>query len=308
MKLTSIDQKSEEKKIAKFIGDTFNNASKNNAMVAVSGGVDSATTLLLTVKALGAKNVLALHLPSKTSDPVHTKDVIDLLTVAKIPEENRLTINIGSIVQKTWRIIKHYVQKQESGSMNHKEVRHLSRGDSDDEVGPLKSVDKGIPDRKKINGEIAKLNKLRLANISARVRMMVLYDQAKLEDALVVGTENYSEHLLGYYTRFGDEASDLEPIKQLYKTQVFELAEHLGVPKDIISKEPSADLWSGQTDEGELGFGYADADPILFMIDQGKSLAEIIKSGFEKKLVENVMRQVKANDFKHQVPYSILKQ
>jgi len=141
--------------------------------------------------------------------------------------------------------------------------------------------------------------------MAARVRMVVLYDQAKLENALVVGTENYSEQMLGYFTRFGDEASDIEPIRHLYKTQVYELAKHLGVPQEIVVKEPSADLWRGQTDEGELGFSYAQADPILAMFAQGKSSEDMIKAGCDKKLVEAVLNQVRANNFKHKVPHKV---
>ena len=290
MHLPKINLKAEEKKIVSFIADTFKKANKHSAIVAVSGGVDSATSLLLAVKALGPENVLALHMPSKSSDPKHARDIKSLLGAVKLPVENFITINIGSIIQKTWKIIKHYAGK---------EVRPLS------EVGPLKTANKGTPDRTKINAEIARLNKLRLANMAARVRMVVLYDQAKLENALVVGTENYSEQMLGYFTRFGDEASDIEPIRHLYKTQVYELAKHLGVPKEIVVKEPSADLWRGQTDEGELGFSYAQADPILAMFAQGKSSEDMIKAGCDKKLVEAVLNQVRANNFKHKVPHKV---
>jgi NAD+ synthase len=145
---------------------------------------------------------------------------------------------------------------------------------------------------------------VRRGNIMARMRMIALYDQAKKRSALVVGTENKSEHLLGYFTRFGDEASDVEPIRMLYKTQVYELAKYLEIPEVIITKAPTADLWMGQTDEKEFGFTYKEADEILSLaIDQKKSIDEIVKAGFSLEIIQRVLNRVKANEFKHILPY-----
>jgi NAD+ synthase len=145
---------------------------------------------------------------------------------------------------------------------------------------------------------------LRRGNIMARMRMVALFDQAKKRTALVVGTENKSEHLLGYYTRFGDEASDVEPIINLYKTQVYEMAKYLRIPEGIINKAPTADLWMGQTDEGEFGFTYKEADEILSLyIDQKKTVPEIIKSGFSEALIGQVIARVNRNSFKNDLPY-----
>lgn len=146
----------------------------------------------------------------------------------------------------------------------------------------------------------AKKDKLRFGNILARSRMICLFDQAKTKKALVIGTENKSENLLGYYTRFGDQASDLEPISHLYKTQVIELAKHLNLPKVIIDQTPSAGLWLGQTDEQELGFSYLQADPILEAITKKKST-----DNFDKSLVAKVKKHLKAVDFKSKVPYHL---
>lgn len=144
---------------------------------------------------------------------------------------------------------------------------------------------------------------IRLGNLMARVRMIVLYDLAKKHQALVCGTENKSEYLLGYFTRFGDEASDLEPIINLYKTQVIRLAKYLKVPEKIIQKRPSAGLWKGQTDEKELGFSYQEADQILFYhFDKKNSWENIVSFGFKKELVEKIKAQVEKNQFKHEVP------
>lgn len=152
-------------------------------------------------------------------------------------------------------------------------------------------------------GQLGKLGQLRPGNLMARVRMIILYDLAKKHNALVCGTENKSEYLLGYFTRFGDEASDLEPIRNLYKTQVIKLAKYLGVPEKIIGKRPSAGLWKGQTDEEELGFSYKDADPILYLhFEKNYSWEKIKKMGFEKRVVEKVRKRVETNAFKHTVP------
>ncbi len=147
-------------------------------------------------------------------------------------------------------------------------------------------------------------DKVRLGNIAARVRMIFLFDLARKTDSLVCGTENKSENLLGYFTRFGDQASDIEPISHLYKTEVYKLAEHLGVPKEIIRQKPTAGLWEGQTDEGEFGFTYAEADQVLHLyFDKHLEVDEIERSGLSnaRKIVELCNK----NEFKHKVPYHL---
>lgn len=161
-----------------------------------------------------------------------------------------------------------------------------------------------IVDSFKKTVQVYKSEKVRLGNIMARVRMIILYDLAKKNNALVCGTENKTEHLLGYYTRFGDEASDIEPIKHLFKTQVYELASYLGVPKAILEKAPAAELWTGQTDEGEFGFTYKEADEVLSLyFDKKKSLSKIAKLGF--KNAKKIVDKAKSSSFKHAVPYAL---
>ncbi len=144
---------------------------------------------------------------------------------------------------------------------------------------------------------------LRRGNIMARMRMILLYDLSKKHQALVLGTENKTEHLLGYFTRFGDEASDMEPIINLYKTQVKQLASFFKVPEKIIKKAPSAGMWIGQTDEGEFGFSYEEADQILYLMYDKKYTKEaIIHAGFSQDLVERVIKKVTDNSFKHNLP------
>lgn len=150
------------------------------------------------------------------------------------------------------------------------------------------------------------MDKLRLGNIAVRLRMILLYDLAKKLDTLVIGTENKTEYLLGYFTRFGDEASDIEPIRGLYKTQVKQLAKYLAVPDKIIKKDPSAGMWLGQTDEGEFGFSYEQADQILFLFHDKKcSFSQIVKQGLDKEVVKKVLRRAKDNEFKHKLPYCL---
>lgn len=146
----------------------------------------------------------------------------------------------------------------------------------------------------------------RKGNIMARARMIVVFDFAKKLDALVCGTENKSEKYLAYFTRFGDEASDIEPIQHLYKTQIRQLAEHFKLPESILTKAPSAGLWQGQTDEQELGFSYEQADQVLVeYIDHGKKIDAIEISDIKKDIVQKVINRVESQHFKHIVPYHL---
>ena len=131
----------------------------------------------------------------------------------------------------------------------------------------------------------------RRGNKMARERMTILYDHSARWDALVAGTSNKTELLLGYGTLHGDMASALNPLGDLYKTQVWALSEAVGVPDVIVNKKPSADLWAGQTDEAELGFSYSAVDELLYlMVDQRYARAELIKAGFEPDFVDDVSR------------------
>jgi NAD+ synthase len=130
----------------------------------------------------------------------------------------------------------------------------------------------------------------RRGNKMARERMTILFDQAKKLDALVLGTSNKTEILLGYSTVFGDNASSLNPLGDLYKCQVWQLSRHLGLPSEVIDKAPSADLWPGQTDEGELGFSYETADEVLYLLfDLGLRPEEIAARGYEERVVRRIV-------------------
>lgn len=131
------------------------------------------------------------------------------------------------------------------------------------------------------------MSSLRKGNKMARERMSILFDHSAAENALVLGTSNKTELLLGYGTQFGDSASAINAIGDLYKTHVWELSKHMGVPIELIEKKPSADLWEGQTDEQELGYSYKLADEILFRyVDERKRVEEIVKEGYSLEVVE----------------------
>lgn len=147
------------------------------------------------------------------------------------------------------------------------------------------------------------MNSMRRGNIMARQRMIVLYDQSAAFNGLVVGTGNKTEILLGYTTLFGDSACALNPLGDLYKTQVRQLSAAVGVPESIITKPPSADLWSGQTDEGELGFTYAEVDQLLYLlVDQRYTPAECVDAGFSEAFVKAVVLRIRRNQFKRTPP------
>ena len=144
---------------------------------------------------------------------------------------------------------------------------------------------------------------LRRGNVLARLRMIVLYDRSAAVKGLVVGTSNKTELLLGYGTLHGDMASALNPLGDLYKCQVRALARHVGVPAQVIEKPPSADLWAGQTDEGEMGLTYDEADAILFrLVDQRRGPADVVADGFAEATVRRVESMIVRSQFKRRMP------
>lgn len=240
--------------IVKFLQQTFREQNKTCAVIAVSGGIDSALSLALLAQALPANQITTLFLPYGDQS---TDDAEQMAEFLNIPKENRRKLNIQPIVDA--------VETQ------------LILGDQDHH---------------------------RKGNIMARARMILIYDTAKELDALVCGTENKSEHFLGYYTRFGDAASDIEPIAHLYKTNVRQMAEYLAFPPQFLAKAPSAGLWHDQTDESEMGFSYEVADQVLYqLVDEHKDPEQITVPGVTTDTVKAVIQQVKNNRFKFHVPY-----
>jgi len=147
------------------------------------------------------------------------------------------------------------------------------------------------------------MDRIRAGNIMARQRMIVLYDISARDRSLVIGTSNKTELLLGYGTLFGDMVCAINPLGDLYKSQVWQLAETLGIPASIIRKKPSADLWEGQTDEGEFGFTYASVDYLLYlMIDERRTDVELRAAGFEDTFIAKVRSMVMNSQFKRRPP------
>lgn len=144
---------------------------------------------------------------------------------------------------------------------------------------------------------------LRMGNKMARERMSILFDYSSKENALVVGTSNKTEIYLGYSTQFGDAACALNPIGDLYKTNIWDLSRYLKIPNELIEKKPSADLWEGQTDEQEMGLTYKEADQVLYrMLEENKTVEEVLAEGFNKDLVDNIVRRMNRSEYKRRMP------
>ena len=256
-------------RITAFLKRTVTEAGFSRVVVAVSGGVDSAASVALATRALGPEAVLALFLPYQDWHVEAEKRAGHLLHQLKIPAWHVREIDIAPMV-------KAFVQ----------------------------SVDLHPRDQEENRPANEDLDKVRLGNIMARVRMITLFDYAKQQSALVLGTENKSEHYLGYYTRFGDEASDIEPLRNLYKTEVYQLAEHLGIPKEIRDAAPTAGLWPEQTDEEQFGFSYTTADEILYSLYEAeRSSQELVERGLDKTAIDLVQAWVAQMAFKHDLPF-----
>jgi len=163
----------------------------------------------------------------------------------------------------------------------------------------LATVDLGAPARELAAVLAADGDRVRFGNLLARLRMIALFDRARQLPALVLGTSNKSEILLGYSTLFGDSACSVNPLGDVWKTHVFRLAEQLGLPAFLLDKPPSADLWAGQTDAGELGFDYAEADPVLYWHhEQGLDREALVAAGFAPPLVDRVLLAYRRSRFK----------
>ncbi len=222
-------------------------------VLGISGGVDSALVVYLSVKAIGADNVVGVIMPYKSSNPENEKDAEELIIKLGL---KKYKVNI------TPQIDQYYNQ---------------------------------FPDA----------DQIRKGNKMARERMSVLYDISALEKAVVVGTSNKSEIFLGYGTLFGDLACAFNPLNDLYKTQVWDLAKYLAIPQKIIDKTPSADLFTGQTDESDFGFSYKELDMLLYLIvDNGFSPAQCEDKGFDPAIIHKVVELMRANEFKRS-PLSI---
>jgi len=250
-----------------FIKTSVSNAGFSRLVVAVSGGIDSATAAALAAAALGPESIYALLLPYKDWHAEAGGRSRQLLRQLQIPPAHIIELDIAPMVEAFLR----------SGNLGRYPAEEGKAGGD--------------------------LERVRLGNIMARVRMIVLFDHSRKLTALVLGTENKTEHYLGYYTRFGDEASDIEPLRKLYKTEVYQLAEQLGLPKGILDAVPTAGLWPGQTDEGQFGFSYKAADEILYgLYEAGLSPQELVERGLDRQAIESVQGWMGQMAFKHHLP------
>jgi NAD+ synthase len=146
-------------------------------------------------------------------------------------------------------------------------------------------------------------DRVRRGNKMARERMSILYDVSARDHSLILGTSNKTELLIGYGTIHGDMACAINPMGDLYKTQVRQLAAHLDLPERIRAKKPTAGLWAGQTDEAELGLTYAEIDEILFkLVDERERREALLAAGAEAKKVDRVLALIKGSEFKRQLP------
>lgn len=234
-----------------FIRNELVKVGFRRAVVALSGGIDSALVCALASKALGPDNVLALMMPYQTSHPSSRADAEELIS----------QLGVDSRLLEITDMAKPYFDAQ-SDISNH-----------------------------------------RRGNVMARMRMIVVYDHSEEFGGLVVGTSNKTEILLGYGTLFGDMASAINPIGDLFKTQVRRLAAAMDLPSSIIEKPPSADLWEGQSDEEDLGISYDDVDRILYLLfDERFRRAELTDAGFPEEQVAKVSTMVQRNQFKRRPP------
>lgn len=284
----SINPQKTVEDITSFIKQTVKKAGFSRVVIGLSGGIDSSVSLSLAVRALGISNIYIGLFPYGDLDKEGMEDAKLMIKKLNIPESNIYLIDIKEMADSIVNGLKTPARCCEAPP----------------KVGRRRLLGSGGVSK------APNITLLRKGNIIVRLRMILLYDLAKKHHVLVLGTENKTEYLLGYFTRFGDEASDIEPIRGLYKTQVRELAKYLEIPEKIIKKSPSAGMWKGQTDEDELGFTYEKADQILHLfIDLKKSREEVVKFGFKKEVidvvdvVDKVIKRLKDNQFKHKVPY-----
>jgi NAD+ synthetase len=246
----AIDAALVERWLIRFLRDEMARRGMTQAVVGLSGGVDSAVTTFLAAQALGPSNVLAVRLPHRTSSSeslAHAQLVIDALGVPA------RTIDISAAVDG-----------------------YLS---AEPDAGPG-----------------------RRGNVMARLRMIALFDQSARVGGVPLGTGNKSERLLGYFTWHADDSPPINPVGDLFKTQVWALARHLGVPEVIVEKPATADLVTGQTDEGDFGISYAKADVILNWLVAGYTAGDLVARGFDARDIELVRDRLERTHWKRRLP------
>ena len=266
-----IDAEKVAARIISFISQEVEQFQRDGAILGMSGGIDSTLVATLAVQALGAKNILALLLPERDSDSQSSTDALKVIRrlgmpYREVPMTGALSeIGIYKLIPLQVLGIRH-VKEAMVKKYHRRQVEAL--GEMPFRAGLLGTKYVG-DQRDTLNAGNA------YARIKHRMRMVYLYYYADLENRLVLGTTNRSEAMTGFTVKWGDNVADIEPILQLYKTQVRQLAAYLGVPQEIIDKAPSPDLIPGIVDEIALGIDYATLDRILVGIEQGWEIDRI---------------------------------
>ncbi len=267
----AIDTDVARRVIAEFIRGQLRQAGFERVLVGLSGGIDSALVATLVAEAIGSDRLLCLMLPYRTSSPSSQIDA--QAVVGKLGCRAEL-VEISPMVDA------YFGRSEVPGSEPSEMAEPGAAGPEGLEASPV-----------------------RRGNFMARMRMTVLYDRSVTWAGLVVGTGNKTESLIGYSTIFGDSASAFNPIGDLYKSQVRQLAVAVGVPESIVRKAPSADLWPGQTDEAEAGFSYPELDRLLFwLVDRRRSPNDLEAMGFDRDRVAWAIRAIAGSEYKRQVP------
>ena len=232
----------------RFIRARVEEAGAGGVAFGLSGGIDSSVVAHLCERALGAGRCLALIMPNESFTPASETD--DGLLVASRLGLRRKVVPIGAAAGAAAGAAGAAAEEGGQGPGADRRLRLLGRNTAAEEGGQGP-------------GGGADMRRLAAGNLNARLRAALLYYEAQLRGYLVAGTDDRSEYLIGYFTKYGDGASDLLPIADLYKTQVQRLGAHLGVPRHIVEKAPGPHLWKGHDAAGELGMGYDAVDAIL---------------------------------------------
>jgi len=237
--------------LVEVIREELHRAGFRKAVLGLSGGIDSAVSAALACRALGAKRVLTLLLPYRSSHPQSAADARVVARRLGTPAE---VVPITPMIDAYFR-------------------------------------------------RVSRASRLRRGNKMARERMAILYDVSQRDRRLVIGTSNKTEILVGYGTLFGDLASGVNPLGDLYKTQVRQVALALGLPAEIVWKTASADLWAGQSDEAEIGYRYRDIDRVLWrLVERRDRPEEVVAEGFPKRMVLDLHRRMTRSQFKRRPP------
>ena len=284
----NIDTEASKKIIIEFIRNYKIEHRRSGAVVGFSGGIDSALVLKFCVEALGNKNVLAVMLPERDSSPVNIKDAIrfaKVLGVKYIVKKLTPILSLAGIYRLyppsfifSRRFIERYILKKRE-SLSKKTGKDLFIANM--EGGEDKELCKGIA----------------YYRIKHRIRATILFYYSELNNYLLAGCANKSEWLTGFFVKYGDSIADIMPIIDLYKTQVFKMAEYLGVPDYILNKAPSPDLVPGLDDEDALGITYKKLDLVLEGLEQGYSKEKIMEiSGTCDNDIERVLEMINKSE------------